>query len=156
MNIGEAAAASGVSAKMIRYYESIGLITGVSRTEAGYRVYSGDDVHTLRFIRRARDLGFSVEQMGNLLALWSDRSRASADVKRIAIEHVNELERKMREIRDMAKTLRHLADHCQGDGRPHCPIIEDLSEGHDAADTQTKHPARERIRMASRGHASRG
>jgi Cu(I)-responsive transcriptional regulator len=143
MNIGEAAAASGVSAKMIRYYESIGLITGVSRTEAGYRVYSGDDVHTLRFIRRARDLGFSVEQMGHLLALWSDRSRASADVKRIAMEHVNELERKMREIRDMAKTLRHLADHCQGDGRPRCPIIEDLSGGHDAAAPKMKRPARE-------------
>jgi Cu(I)-responsive transcriptional regulator len=156
MNIGEAAAASGVSAKMIRYYESIGLITGVSRTEAGYRVYSGDDVHTLRFIRRARDLGFSVEQMGNLLALWSDRSRASADVKRIVMEHVNELERKMREIRDMAKTLRHLADHCQGDGRPHCPIIEDLSGGHDAAAPKTMRPARDRVRIAYGRHASEG
>lgn len=132
MNIGEAAGASGVSAKMIRYYESIGLISNVSRTESGYRVYSEDDVHTLRFIRRSRDLGFSVEQMSDLLALWSDRSRASADVKRIAMEHVAELERKMRELRDMTKTLRHLAEHCQGNDRPHCPIIEDLSSGHEA------------------------
>jgi len=133
MNIGEAAAASGVSAKMIRYYESIGLIANVSRTEAGYRVYSDDDVHTLRFIRRSRDLGFSVDQMSALLALWSDRSRVSGDVKRIALEHIAGLERKMRELRDMTRTLRHLADHCQGDERPHCPIIDDLSDGHEAA-----------------------
>ncbi len=132
MNIGEAATASGVSAKMIRYYESIDLISNVARTGAGYRVYSESDVHALRFIRRARDLGFSVNQMTNLLALWGDRSRASAEVKRIAMEHVAELERKMRELRDMSKTLRHLAEHCQGDDRPHCPIIEDLSNGHDA------------------------
>jgi Cu(I)-responsive transcriptional regulator len=132
MNIGEAAAASGVSAKMIRYYETIGLISNVVRTDAGYRVYSEDDVHMLRFVRRARDLGFSVEQMTALLALWSDRSRASADVKRIAMEHVAELERKMRELRDMSKTLRHLAEHCQGDDRPHCPIIDSLSSGHEA------------------------
>ncbi|MBN8943394.1 MAG: Cu(I)-responsive transcriptional regulator [Rhizobiales bacterium] len=131
MNIGEAAAASGVSAKMIRYYESIGLVSTVSRTDSGYRVYSDSDVHTLRFIRRARDLGFSVKQMTHLLALWSDRSRASAEVKQIALGHVAELEQKMRELRDMAKTLRHLAEHCQGDDRPHCPIIEELSKGHD-------------------------
>lgn len=136
MNIGEAAAESGVSAKMIRYYESIGLISNVARTGAGYRVYSNDDVHALRFIRRARDLGFSVDQMTDLLALWSDRSRASADVKRIALEHVAELERKMRVLRDMSKTLRHLAEHCQGDGRPHCPIIEELSSGHDAGSSK--------------------
>lgn len=129
MNIGEAAAASAVSAKMIRYYESIGLIPSVVRTDAGYRVYSESDVHTLRFIRRARDLGFSVDQMTDLLALWSDRSRASADVKRIAMEHVAELERKMRELRDMSKTLSHLAQHCHGDDRPQCPIIENLSDG---------------------------
>ena len=138
MNIGDAAAASGVSAKMIRYYESIGLMSNVARTEAGYRVYSEDDVHTLRFIRRARDLGFSVEQMSDLLALWRDRSRASADVKRIALKHVAELERKMRELRDMSKTLRHLAEHCHGDDRPHCPIIEDLSGGHQAGPVRPK------------------
>jgi Cu(I)-responsive transcriptional regulator len=138
MNIGEAAAASGVSAKMIRYYESIGLIANVARSTSGYRVYSDDDVHTLRFIRRSRDLGFSVEQMGDLLALWSDRSRASADVKLIALDHVAELERKMRELRDMANTLRHLAENCHGDGRPHCPIIEDLSRGHEPAPPKPK------------------
>lgn len=147
MNIGEASAASGVSSKMIRYYESIGLIAGVSRTEAGYRVYSNEDVHTLRFIRRARDLGFSVEQMGNLLALWSDRSRASADVRRIALDHIGELEQKMRQLRDMAKVLRHLVDNCQGDGRPHCPIIEDLSSGHDAAPPKPK-PTRRQLAAA--------
>ena len=149
MNIGEAAAATGVSAKMIRYYESIGLIANVSRTDAGYRVYSDDDTHTLRFIRRARDLGFSVEQMGNLLALWSDRSRASADVKQIALDHIAELERKMRELRDMTRTLRHLADHCQGDGRPHCPIIEDLSKGHEAPPPR---PRQTKRRINPAGH----
>lgn len=137
MNIGEAASLSGVSTKMIRYYESVGLIPSASRTQAGYRVYSQDDVHALRFIRRARDLGFSVEQMTNLLALWSDRSRASAEVKRIALEHVAALEQKMRELRDMSKTLRHLAQHCQGNDRPHCPIIEELSGGKDAAPANT-------------------
>jgi len=150
MNIGEAAAASGVSAKMIRYYESIGLIANVSRTEAGYRVYSEDGVHTLRFIRRARDLGFSVEQMSNLLALWSAKSRASADVKKIALNHIAELERKMREIRDMTRTLRHLANHCHGDGRPHCPIIEDLSKGHEAAPPRPRQTKR-RIDPAGQG-----
>jgi Cu(I)-responsive transcriptional regulator len=145
MNIGEAAAASGVSAKMIRYYESIGLIANVSRSPSGYRIYSPDDVHTLRFVRRSRDLGFSVEQMGELLALWSDRSRASADVKQIALDHVAELERKMRELRDMANTLRHLAENCQGDGRPHCPIIEDLSCGHEAAPPKPKPSRRQRV-----------
>jgi Cu(I)-responsive transcriptional regulator len=145
MNIGEAAAASGVSAKMIRYYESIGLIANVSRSASGYRVYSSDDVHTLRFVRRSRDLGFSVEQMGELLALWSDRSRASADVKQIALDHVAELERKMRELRDMANTLRHLAENCHGDGRPHCPIIEDLSRGHEPSPPKPKPSRRQRV-----------
>ncbi len=149
MNIGEAAASSGVSAKMIRYYESIGLISNASRSNAGYRIYSEADVHKLRFIRRSRDLGFSVEQMGELLALWSDRSRASADVKRIALEHITELEQKMRELRQMTKTLRHLADHCHGDGRPHCPIIEDLSRGHDAGPPKPKR-AKHRIDPGAR------
>jgi len=153
MNIGEASVASGVSAKMIRYYESTGLISNALRTSAGYRVYSDDDVHTLRFICRSRDLGFSVEQMGDLLKLWSDRSRASGDVKRIALEHIAELERKMRELRDMTKTLRHLADHCQGDGRSNCPIIEDLSSGHDAAPAKPKLTIR-RIDVAAQSRAS--
>lgn len=124
MNIGEASKASGVSTKMIRYYESIGLINAPLRTESGYRVYSDNDVHALRFISQARDLGFSVEQMGSLLALWRDRSRASADVKSIALEHIRTLDEKARALQAMSKTLRHLADHCHGDDRPDCPIIE--------------------------------
>ncbi|WP_313369709.1 Cu(I)-responsive transcriptional regulator [Achromobacter animicus] len=130
MNIGRAAKESGISAKMIRYYESIGLISPPVRTDSGYRVYSEHDVHTLRFVRRARDLGFSVEQMNELLALWQDRSRASADVKRIALEHVEELERKAEALREMAATLKHLAQHCHGDERPDCPILENLGCSH--------------------------
>lgn len=128
MNIGKAAAASGVSAKMIRYYESIGLIPEALRTEAGYRDYSDKDVQTLRFIRRARDLGFSVEQMHELVALWRDRGRASADVKQLALEHVAELERKAGELQEMSQALTHLAENCQGDARPDCPIISGLAE----------------------------
>jgi len=128
MNIGQAAKASGISAKMIRYYESIGLISSAHRTESGYRVYLDSDVHTLRFIARARDLGFSVEQMGDLLALWRDRSRASGDVKAIALEHIEELERKARALKEMSDTLRHLAEHCHGDARPDCPILEELAD----------------------------
>lgn len=127
MNIGQAATASGVSAKMIRYYESIGLVPKTARTEAGYRVYSDSDVHTLRFIRRARDLGFSVEQIADLVSLWRDRERASKDVKEIALGHVSVLERKIRELQEMASTLKHLANNCCGDSRPHCPILEELA-----------------------------
>ncbi|MDH1523958.1 Cu(I)-responsive transcriptional regulator [Achromobacter mucicolens] len=130
MNIGQAAKQSGISAKMIRYYESIGLIGPAVRTDSGYRVYSDQDLNTLRFVRRARDLGFSVEQMNELLALWKDRSRASADVKRIALEHVDELERKAESLREMAATLKHLAQHCHGDDRPDCPILENLGCSH--------------------------
>lgn len=127
MNIGEAAAQSGVSAKMIRYYESIGLIAAPARTEAGYRVYAADEVHTLRFIKRARTLGFSVDETRELLALWRDKTRASADVKRFAEAHIRELETRIAELQGMAKTLRHLAHCCQGDHRPDCPILEDLA-----------------------------
>jgi MerR family copper efflux transcriptional regulator len=129
MTIGEAARQSGVSAKMIRYYESIGLLAPAARSDAGYRSYGDSDVHSLRFIRRARDLGFTVEQMGDLLALWKDRSRASAEVKKIALDHVAILERKVAELQAMAGTLKHLAAHCHGDGRPDCPILEDLAQG---------------------------
>lgn len=129
MNIGEAAQASGISAKMIRYYRSVDLIPDAVRTEAGYRVYSASDIHTLRFVRRSRDLGFSVEQIVTLLDLWRDRSRSSADVKRVALRHIEVLEEKMRELQEMVDTLRHLAGNCRGDSRPHCPIIEGLSQG---------------------------
>lgn len=124
MNIGQASKASGVSVKMIRYYESIGLIKSPLRTDSGYRVYSDNDFHTLRFISQARDLGFSVEQMEDLLALWRDRSRASADVKAIAMQHIEALQEKARALQAMSDTLKHLADHCHGDDRPECPIIE--------------------------------
>lgn len=124
MNIGDASKASGVSTKMIRYYESIGLIKSPLRTESGYRVYSDSEVHALRFISQARDLGFSIEQMGDLLALWRDRTRASADVKAIALEHIEALEAKVQALQAMSATLRHLADNCHGDERPDCPIIE--------------------------------
>lgn len=126
MNIGQAAEASGVSAKMIRYYEEIALIPPPARSQSGYRVYGEDDVHTLRFVRRARSLGFSIEETGALLALWRDRSRASADVKAMALKHVAELEEKAAALKAMAKTLRHLASHCHGDGRPDCPILDEI------------------------------
>lgn len=129
MNIGQAAEASGVSAKMIRYYESTGLIEPAGRTPSGYRVYSGRDIHTLRFIRRSRDLGFSVEQIENLLALWRDRGRASADVKAVALEHVERLCRKVAELETMIETLSNLAETCSDDERPDCPILRDLAEG---------------------------
>jgi len=138
MNIGEAAAASGVSAKMIRYYESIGLAPKATRSGSGYRVYDADQVHTLRFIRRARDLGFSVEAMGELLALWRDRNRASKEVKKLALAHVATLETKATQLRAMSRTLRHLATNCHGDGRPACPILEDLAESSPAASTAVK------------------
>ena len=128
MNIGGAARASGVSAQMIRYYESTGLIPKAGRPSSGYRDYTDKDVHKLRFVRRARDLGFSVEQIGTLLKLWEDRSRASSDVKRVALSHVAELRDRAVKLEQMAATLMHLADHCHGDDRPDCPIIEELSD----------------------------
>lgn len=124
MNIGQASKASGVSVKMIRYYESIKLIDAPLRTESGYRVYSDSQVHALRFISQARDLGFSVEQMGDLLELWRNRTRASADVKAIALRHIEALQAKVRALQAMSDTLMHLAEHCHGDDRPDCPILE--------------------------------
>jgi MerR family gold-responsive transcriptional activator of gol and ges genes len=129
MNIGQAANASGVSSKMIRYYESIGLVPAAARTPSGYRVYSDTDVQILRFIRRARDLGFPVVKIGELLALWRDRSRHSADVKRLALEQIDELRRKIEEMQAMADTLDQLARTCGGDDRPDCPILSDLGRG---------------------------
>jgi len=127
MNIGCVSQLSGVSTKMIRYYEETGLIPRARRGGSGYRVYRESDVHTLRFIRRARDLGFSVAELAELLALWSDRNRASADVKRIARARVAELELKIEELHAMCDALKILADHCHGDHRPECPILEDLA-----------------------------
>lgn len=129
MNIGQASAASGVSTKMIRYYESTGLIDSAERTAAGYRVYTKNDVHTLQFIRRARDLGFSVSQIENLLALWRNRNRSSADVKALALEHIERLCTKVAEMEAMIATLKNLAETCTDDERPDCPILKDLAEG---------------------------
>jgi MerR family gold-responsive transcriptional activator of gol and ges genes len=126
MNIGAAARASGVSAKMIRYYEETGLIPPAGRTASGYRVYAAQDVHRLRFIRRARDLGFPVERIALLLDLWRDGSRQSADVKRLALAQVEELRRKIAALEDMAGTLEELAACCHGDARPDCPILAEL------------------------------
>ena len=126
MNIGEAAKASGVSAKMIRYYEQTGLIPVAGRTGAGYRTYGTTDVQMLRFIRRARDLGFQVEAISELLALWRDRSRHSADVKRLAQDQIAGLRQRIAELESMVATLDHLAQGCSGDERPDCPILADL------------------------------
>ena len=129
MNIGEAARASGVSAKMIRYYEDIGLIPKAVRTGAGYRSYGDREVQTLRFVRRARDLGFAVPDIMELLALWQDRGRHSADVKRLAEGHIDELRAKIRALEEMVGTLETLARCCAGDDRPDCPILAELESG---------------------------
>jgi MerR family gold-responsive transcriptional activator of gol and ges genes len=128
MNIGQAAAASGVTAKMIRHYEESGLIRAARRTASNYRSYSDTDVHVLRFIKRARALGFSMADIKTLLSLWQDKSRSSGAVKRIARTHIDELERKIAELQAMARTLEHLVHHCHGDHRPECPIIEELAK----------------------------
>lgn len=130
-NIGEAARRSGVSAKMVRHYESLGLLPSVDRTEAGYRQYSDKEVHTLRFIKRSRDLGFSMAEIADLLKLWQNRRRSSADVRRIALRHVAELNQRMNEMEAMRRTLQHLIHCCQGDHRPDCPILDELQgQGH--------------------------
>lgn len=126
-NIGEAAALTGVSAKMIRHYEATGLIPPANRTFANYRLYNDADVHRLRFIKRARTLGFSMKQIEQLLGLWSDPGRSSAEVKQLALAHATELEARIREIQAMQRTLQSLAKHCHGDQRPDCPILDDLA-----------------------------
>ena len=126
MNIGQASKATGVSQRMIRHYEAIGLIPKAARRDSGYRDYDERDVHTLRFIRRARDLGFPIEEIGKLLALWQDRGRASADVKSLALARTAELKRKARELDAMRRSLEHLAANCHGDERPDCPILGGL------------------------------
>ncbi|HBF32562.1 Cu(I)-responsive transcriptional regulator [Rhizobium sp.] len=127
MNIGEAAAASGVSAKMIRYYEEIGLVMPERRTSSNYRVYGDNEVHRLRFVRRARTLGFSLEETERLLALWSDTSRKNDDVRAVALDHLRELDEKMEAMRAMADTLKNLVDRCEDGDRPECPILDNLS-----------------------------
>jgi MerR family transcriptional regulator, copper efflux regulator len=126
-NIGEAAAATGVSAKMIRHYEQAGLIPRASRTFAGYRLYADADLHRLRFIKRGRTLGFSMKQIEVLLGLWNDASRESAEVKRLAQAHADELGRRIDEMQAMRRTLEDLAKHCRGNARPECPILDDLA-----------------------------
>jgi MerR family copper efflux transcriptional regulator len=128
MNIGEAAGASGVSAKMIRHYESVDLLPPAARTDAGYRQYTEKDVHTLQFIRRSRDLGFSIEEIRGLLSLWQDRRRPSRQAKAMAQAHIAELEQKAQEILAMKSTLEHLVHCCRGDDRPDCPILENLAD----------------------------
>lgn len=125
-NIGKAAELSSLSAKMIRYYEGVGLLAPVSRSESGYRTYDEHDIHTLRFIKRSRDLGFSVKQIEELLALWNDKERASAEVKQVAAGHLSQLKNKRAELNQMIATLEHLVDHCHGDQRPDCPILGEL------------------------------
>ena len=132
MKIGQAASASGISERMIRHYEKIGLMPTAARRESGYRDYDSTDVHTLTFIGRARDLGFSMEEIRKLLELWQDRSRASHDVKELALARAAELKRKERALHEMRRSLEHLAASCHGDERPDCPIIGEL-EGQPAA-----------------------
>lgn len=127
MNIGTAARQSGVPPKTIRYYESVGLIQPAERSASGYRVYDRNDVETLRFVQRARSLGFSVEEVGSLLALWRDRARSSAEVKALAAQRVADIDQKLAELGEMRDTLVHLMEGCRGDARPDCPILQGLA-----------------------------
>lgn len=136
--IGRAAEISGVSAKMIRHYEAIGLIPRAGRTAGNYRTYGDNDVHTLRFIQRARALGFSMKQIATLVSLWRNRSRSSASVQRLALEHIDELQTKIESLQAMVRTLSDLAHACHGDARPDCPILEDLARAPDTAKRQEK------------------
>lgn len=129
MNIGQAARRSGLSAKMIRYYESIGLLRPAQRSDSGYRVYQAQDLHSLAFIKRSRDLGFSLDEVARLLTLWQDRQRASADVKALAMQHIDELNRRIEELVSLRDTLGELVATCQGDDHPDCPILKGLADG---------------------------
>ncbi|SEK63642.1 Cu(I)-responsive transcriptional regulator [Variovorax sp. YR750] len=127
VTIGEAARRSGVSARMVRHYEGLGLLPAVARTESGYRQYGEADIHTLRFIKRSRDLGFSMEEIAELVGLWNNRRRTSSSVKRIAEKHLGELEQRIADMQSMRNTLAHLVHCCHGDARPDCPILDDLA-----------------------------
>nr|EKU9097000.1 Cu(I)-responsive transcriptional regulator [Pseudomonas aeruginosa]EKY0487492.1 Cu(I)-responsive transcriptional regulator [Pseudomonas aeruginosa] len=140
MNIGEAAKKSGLTPKMIRYYESIELLRPAGRSASGYRHYNENDLHTLAFIRRSRDLGFSLDEVGKLLTLWQDRQRASADVKALAAQHVRELNRKIEELSTLRDTLQDLVEHCQGDHRPDCPILKRLAAATDIQQRPARRP----------------
>lgn len=129
-NVGEAARLSNISAKMVRHYESLGMLPAVARTDSGYRQYTEKEIHTLKFIRRARDLGFGMAEIDDLLKLWQNRRRPSASVKRIAAAHIAALDAKMAEMGEMRKTLQHLVHCCNGDDRPDCPILDELARGH--------------------------
>jgi MerR family transcriptional regulator, copper efflux regulator len=139
LTIGQAAAASGVSAKMIRHYEDLGMIPRSNRTASNYRFYTDADVQTLRLVRRSRDLGFSMQQIATLVSLWRNRSRSSATVRRLALEHVDQLQEKIAHLQSMVRTLQQLADTCHGDARPECPILDDLAKP--SAKTSTREQA---------------
>lgn len=126
-NIGQAAKASGISTKMIRHYEEVGLLPAASRTFAGYRTYNHQDVHMLRFIRHARDMGFSIKQINDLLSLWRDKNRSSSKVKSLASEHIKTLDQKIQELNNMKAALMRLVSCCHGDERPDCPILDELA-----------------------------
>ncbi|MEO7244086.1 MAG: Cu(I)-responsive transcriptional regulator [Rubrivivax sp.] len=148
MNIGQAARSSGVSAKMIRHYEQVGLFAQPQRTESGYRQYNARDVHVLRFIRHARDLGFSIPQIGELVGLWQNRRRSSRHVKALAEAHIAELQRKAQDLLAMKATLEHLVNGCHGDDRPECPILEELADPSAPAAAPAKRPAQAGHRTA--------
>ena len=152
MNIGEAARASGVSAKMIRHYESLGLFPEAARTDSGYRQYTDKEVSTLRFVRQSRDLGFSTEQIRELLGLWQDRRRPSRQVKLLAQAHIVELDEKLKELQAMKATLEHLVHCCHGDDRPDCPIIETLARegGTASASANASHAKTAGLRRSAR------
>ena len=149
MKIGTVAEKSGVPPKTIRYYESIGLIPSADRRANGYRAYSEIDMHTLHFVKRARSLGFSVEEVRDLLDLWRDRQRSSAAVKSVASEHLKALDRKIAELRSMRNTLGKLVERCQGDQRPDCPILEDLSDGEENWSPQTERQLSSRRKLGN-------
>lgn len=127
MNIGEASKASGVSSKMIRHYEGLGIIPKAARSHSGYRTYSDKDVHILRFVKRARDLGFGMKEIKHLVGLWRNKGRSNSEVKKLTLKHIHSLEIKIDELESMVKSLKQLSNHCQGDGRPDCPILDDLA-----------------------------
>lgn len=127
MNIGEVAKVSGVNAKLIRHYEAIGIIPKAQRSDSGYRIYKESDAHILGFVKRARSLGFSMKEIKKLVGLWKNKNRASSEVKQLAREHIVRLEKKILELESIRDTLKHLSQHCHGDHRPDCPILEDLA-----------------------------